>query len=62
MTDRKPAANVGARKLPTAPATKLRGGSVIRCRVGAEVALGAPHRPVREQFAHTVRQHPSPDG
>ena len=31
MTDRKPATNVGARKLPTAPAPKLRGGSVIRC-------------------------------
>lgn len=28
------------------------------CRVGAEVALGAPHRPVREVFPHTVRQHP----
>ena len=31
MTDRKPATNVAARKLPTAPATKLRGWSVIRC-------------------------------
>jgi hypothetical protein len=29
-----------------------------RCRVGARVAPGAPHRPVREVFPHTVRQHP----
>ena len=31
MTDRKPATDVGARKLPAAPATKPQGGSVIRC-------------------------------
>src|SRR5574341_1385381 len=30
---------------------------VIRCRVGTGVAPGAPHRPVREEFPHTVRQH-----
>jgi hypothetical protein len=27
-----------------------------QCRVGAGLAPDAPHRPVREQFTHTVRQ------
>ena len=31
MTDQKPVTDVRARKLPTAPAIKLQGGSVIRC-------------------------------
>jgi len=26
------------------------------CRVGAGIAPGAPHGPVRDQFGHTVRQ------
>ena len=28
----------------------------VACRVGAGLAPGAPHGPVREQFTHTVRQ------
>ena len=30
-------------------------GAALRCRVGAGLAPDAPHGPVREQFAHTVR-------
>ena len=44
------------------PQTKCRGRgprrAAVVCRVGAGVAPGAPHRPVREVFPHTVRQHP----
>jgi hypothetical protein len=43
---------------PRAVAMEPRRNRGVRCRVGAGVAPDAPHRPVREVFPHTVRQHP----
>src|ERR1035437_1140250 len=41
---------------PSASSTPQKGEPALACRVGAGLAPGAPHGPVREQFTHTVRQ------
>ena len=38
------------------PRLQPEGDGRVRCRVGAGIAPDAPHGPVREQLAHTVRQ------
>jgi hypothetical protein len=37
-------------------ATPLSEADLRRCRVGGGIAPAAPHRPVRDQFSHPVRQ------
>src|SRR5437667_11655689 len=54
LTDRR-ALTIGK---PKTPRHESQAQMAVRCRVGAGVAPGAPHRPVREVFPHTVRQHP----
>ena len=47
---------------PTASESNQKAQPALPCRVGAGLAPGAPHGPVREQFTHTVRQHPPVTG